>query len=116
MTGYVRVGALSTWYEERGEGVPLILLHGGLVDARFFEHNLDALAERFRVLVPERRGHGHTADVDGPITFDVMAQDRSDFWRPWWVDPRMWPVTATAPSSRCWSLCAGPTSSAGWCS
>jgi pimeloyl-ACP methyl ester carboxylesterase len=79
MTDYVQVGAVQTWYAECGEGEPLVLLHGGLVDARFFEHNVDALAERFHVLVPERRGHGHTPDVDGPITFDVMAQDTIGF-------------------------------------
>src|SRR5207244_4221236 len=29
----------------------------------------------FRCVFPERRGHGHTADVDGPITVEVMATD-----------------------------------------
>lgn len=28
------------------------------------------LAERYRVYVPERRGHGRTPDVEGPITYD----------------------------------------------
>jgi hypothetical protein len=38
------------------------------VDARFFAPNIDALAEKFHLYTPERRGHGHTPDVDGPIT------------------------------------------------
>jgi pimeloyl-ACP methyl ester carboxylesterase len=38
-------------------------MHGGLVDARFFEPNLGALAARFHVYTPERRGQGHTPDV-----------------------------------------------------
>ena len=29
----------------------------------------------FRVQVPERRGHAHTRDVDGPLTYEVMAAD-----------------------------------------
>jgi Alpha/beta hydrolase family len=79
MAGYVQLGRVRTWYEERGKGAPLVLLHGGLGDACDFAANIDALAARFRVFVPERRGHGHTADVDGPITYELMAQDTIAF-------------------------------------
>jgi pimeloyl-ACP methyl ester carboxylesterase len=54
-------------------------MHGGLVDARWFEPNLTPLAERFHVYTPERRGHGHTPDVDGPITYQLMADDTIAF-------------------------------------
>ena len=70
---------MRTWYEEHGDGDALVLLHGGLVDARWFEPNLAPLAERFHVYTPERRGHGHTADVEGPITYQVMADDTIAF-------------------------------------
>ena len=79
MAQYVQTGAVNTWYDERGDGDPLVLLHGGLLDARFFEPNLGPLAERFHVYLPERRGHGHTADVDGPITYQLMADDTIAF-------------------------------------
>jgi pimeloyl-ACP methyl ester carboxylesterase len=79
MAEYVQLGAVKTWYDEHGEGVPLVLMHGGLVDARFFEPNLAALTERFHVYTPERRGHGHTPDVDGPITYQLMADDTIAF-------------------------------------
>ena len=75
MASYVQTGPVTTWYEEHGDGEPLVLLHGGLVDARFFEPNLEPLAERFHVYTPERRGHGHTADVEGPITYQLMTDD-----------------------------------------
>jgi pimeloyl-ACP methyl ester carboxylesterase len=65
----------QTWYDERGSGEPLVLLHGGLSDARFFHANVGPLAERFRVLTPDQRGHGRTPDVPGPFTFDAMADD-----------------------------------------
>ena len=72
---------VRTWYEERGEGDPLVLLHpgGAGVDARAFGPNLDHLASHFKVYTPERRAHGHTPDVDGPITFDAMAKDTIAF-------------------------------------
>src|SRR5512132_3152990 len=76
---YVQLGAVKTWYDVHGTGDPLVLMHGGLVDARFFEPNLGALAERFRVYTPERRGHGHTPDVPGPITYQLMADDTIAF-------------------------------------
>jgi pimeloyl-ACP methyl ester carboxylesterase len=79
MATYVQLGAVRTWYDEHGEGEPLVLLHGGLVDARFFEPNLPALAEHFHVYTPERRGHGHTPDVEGPITYQLMTEDTIAF-------------------------------------
>ena len=37
MAGYVNLPSLRMWHDERGEGEPLVLLHGGVVDSRFFE-------------------------------------------------------------------------------
>ncbi len=79
MANYVQLGAVRTWYDEHGEGEPLVLLHGGLVDARFFEPNLGPLSSRFHVYTPERRGHGHTPDVEGPISCQLMADDTIAF-------------------------------------
>jgi pimeloyl-ACP methyl ester carboxylesterase len=79
-----------------------VLLHGGLVDARFFAPNLAALAEHFHVYTPERRGHGHTPDVEGPITYQLMTDDTTAFLRRWSGSRRTWSATATAPLSRCW--------------
>jgi pimeloyl-ACP methyl ester carboxylesterase len=70
---------VRTWYDEHGAGDPLVLMHGGLVDARFFAPNLGPLAEHFHVYTPERRGHGHTPDVEGPINYDVMTEDTIAF-------------------------------------
>jgi len=79
MADYVDVNDVCTWYDDRGDGDPVVLLHGGLTDSRDFSGNLDALADSFRLLLPERRGHGHTADVAGPITVEVMARDTIAF-------------------------------------
>lgn len=79
MGTYVQLGDVKTWYDEHGAGDPLVLLHGGLVDARWFEPNLAPLAEKFHVYTPERRGHGHTPDVEGPITYQLMADDTIAF-------------------------------------
>jgi pimeloyl-ACP methyl ester carboxylesterase len=73
------VGGVATWYRVTGEGQPLVLLHGGLTDASEFVATEPALTPSFRVFTPERRGHGHSPDVEGPITYDLMAEDTVAF-------------------------------------
>jgi pimeloyl-ACP methyl ester carboxylesterase len=79
MAEYIEVDGVRTWYDERGNGEPLVLLHGGLSDSRDFTGNLDALADRFRLLLPDRRAHGRTPDVDGPITHELLKRDTVAF-------------------------------------
>jgi pimeloyl-ACP methyl ester carboxylesterase len=55
---YVDANGVHTSYEEHGTGDPLLLLHGGLADASGFTLQTPAFAERYRVVVPDRRGHG----------------------------------------------------------
>ena len=76
---YVEAGGVQTWYAEYGCGDPLMLLHGGFSDASEFGATTPALSERFRVYTPDRRGHGHTPDVPGPISYDLMAADTIAF-------------------------------------
>ena len=79
MPGYVELGGVRTWYDEDGEGEPLMLLHPGGADAPAWAPNLDALAAGFHVFRPERRGHGRTPDVEGAITYELMAEDTIAF-------------------------------------
>jgi pimeloyl-ACP methyl ester carboxylesterase len=75
----VDAGGLKTWFDTWGSGPPLVLLHGGLVTNTTWEPMVPLLAEQYRVLAPERRGHGHTADVEGPVTYELMTQDTIAF-------------------------------------
>jgi pimeloyl-ACP methyl ester carboxylesterase len=79
VTGYVELGEVRTWYGEYGQGEPLVLLHPGGADAQSWAPTLDAVAAHFHVFTPERRGHGRTPDVAGPITYELMAQDTIAF-------------------------------------
>jgi pimeloyl-ACP methyl ester carboxylesterase len=67
------------WYRTDGAGEPVLLLHGGLTDSRDFAGNLDRLAENFRIYLPDRRAHGRSPDVEGPLTLEVMAADMEEF-------------------------------------
>jgi pimeloyl-ACP methyl ester carboxylesterase len=80
MAGYVELGEVRTWYDERGGGEPLVLLHPGGADARGWAPTMDALVGHLHVFTPERRGPGRTADVDGSITYELMAKDTIAFF------------------------------------
>lgn len=78
--GYVDVAGLRTWHEVAGEGPAVVLLHGGFAGAASWSAQAPALAAAgFRVHVPERRGHAHTPDVDGPLTYAAMADDTAAY-------------------------------------
>ncbi len=76
---YALVNGLNLYYETYGaataSGAPLILLHGGLGTNEMFRESLPQLAEGRRVVGIELQGHGHTADIDRPLSFETMAGD-----------------------------------------
>jgi len=73
---YVDIAGLRTWHEIDGTGDPVVLLHGAFGGASsWFRQRPDLIAAGFRVHLPERRGHLHTPDVAGPLTYSVMADD-----------------------------------------
>lgn len=76
---YVDAGGVHTYYEVQGQGDPLILLHGGFATIETWGAQTPALAERYRVYLPERRGHGRTPDVAGPTGYEIMARDTIAF-------------------------------------
>jgi pimeloyl-ACP methyl ester carboxylesterase len=73
---YAEIGPLHMYYEEAGEGRPLVLLHGGgsTVETTF-GRILPLLAHGHHVIAPEQQGHGHTSDLDRPLSFEQMADD-----------------------------------------
>jgi pimeloyl-ACP methyl ester carboxylesterase len=75
------LGAVSMWYDERGQGEPCVLLHpgGAGVDSRALTPQLEALSGLYRAYTPEQRAHGRTPDTEGPLSYELMAQDTIEF-------------------------------------
>jgi pimeloyl-ACP methyl ester carboxylesterase len=74
--GYKQVGALKMYYEIHGQGRPLVLLHGGgSTIGTSFGQVLGPLAAHRQVVAVELQAHGHTADVDRPLSFEQDADD-----------------------------------------
>ena len=76
---YLDVAGVHTYYEVSGVGDPVVLLHGGMATAETFDAQVAELSRHYRVYVAERRGHGRTPDVPGPLTYDIMADDNAAF-------------------------------------
>ncbi len=56
------------WYDESGEGSPVVLLHEGVVDSRIWEPVVPLLGERHRVIRFDQRGFGRSPMQDGPYS------------------------------------------------
>ncbi|HZV70844.1 MAG TPA: alpha/beta hydrolase [Saprospiraceae bacterium] len=76
-TGYAPIGELKMYYEIHGNGgIPLVLIHGGGSTIRTtFGNILDLFSKSRKVIAVELQGHGHTADIDRPFTFEQDADD-----------------------------------------
>jgi len=72
---YADVNGIKLYYEIHGTGAPLILLHGGLGAISMFGPNLPALAKGRQVIAVDLQGHGRTADIDRPLSPELMADD-----------------------------------------
>jgi pimeloyl-ACP methyl ester carboxylesterase len=73
---YTHQSGLRMYYEVHGTGRPLVLLHGGGSTIRStYGHILPALARAHRVIAVELQAHGHTVDIDRPLSFEQDADD-----------------------------------------
>jgi pimeloyl-ACP methyl ester carboxylesterase len=72
---YADVNGIKLYYEIHGTGYPLILLHGGLGATSMFGPVLPELAKGRQVIAVDLQGHGRTADIDRPLSAELMAGD-----------------------------------------
>jgi pimeloyl-ACP methyl ester carboxylesterase len=75
------LGAIA--YQVRGEGPPLVLIHGvGAGESSYeWRHNFDALSEHFRVYALDLPGFGRSARRDIPYSADIYITALVDFLR-----------------------------------
>src|SRR5262249_14123624 len=71
----VEVNQAALYYEERGDGPPVILRPGGLSASSFGERVGAELAAAFRVITPDSRGHGRSANPAGQLSYPRLADD-----------------------------------------
>ena len=68
-------------YVERGAGEVVLLVPGWTMSAEVFEHQLDELAGRFRVIAVDPRGHGRSSRSPQGSTYSQHGQDLASLMR-----------------------------------
>ena len=66
-------------YVEKGEGKPLLLLHGNGESLEFFQGQIDHFSKEYHVIAMDSRAHGKTPRGEAPLTIRQMAEDVKGF-------------------------------------
>ena len=70
---------ITLHYQEKGKGMPLILLHGNGEDGTYFVHQIAYFSKQYRVIAVDTRGHGKTPRGTAPFTIEQFTDDLYDF-------------------------------------
>jgi 3-oxoadipate enol-lactonase len=62
-------------YYAHGQGPPVILLHPFPANHRFWAYLVPSLESRYRLILPDLRGHGDSGVGDGPATMEKHVAD-----------------------------------------
>ena len=68
-------GAFATYFEEAGQGEPVVLICGFGAELQAWRFNLPELGKRFRVVTFDNRGAGRSGAPDEPYSLEQMADD-----------------------------------------
>ena len=73
-------------YEERGQGFPLILLHGNGENLTYFKDQIAFFSDEYRVIAVDTRGHGRSPRGIAPFTIRQFADDLREFMEELGID------------------------------
>ncbi|WP_046216088.1 alpha/beta fold hydrolase [Paenibacillus wulumuqiensis] len=63
------------YFTDTGTGEPLVLLHGFMGSAAYWDEVVPELSKRYRCIVPDLRGHGRSPAPEGSYRIEQMAED-----------------------------------------
>lgn len=70
---------ITLHYIEKGEGFPLIFLHGNGSSSAYFEHQIEYFSKSYRVYAVDTRGHGASPRGTAPFTMQQFSEDLRGF-------------------------------------
>lgn len=65
----------AIYFEDRGRGLPLIMVSGWTQSIRVFDQNVEELSQRYRVIAMDYRGSGNSAKISDGHTVDQYCRD-----------------------------------------
>lgn len=72
----VRTNDIETYYERRGNGPPIVFVHGAILDHAQWERQIDRLSDEYTVVAYDVRGHGRTGGSErNSYSIDLFADD-----------------------------------------
>jgi pimeloyl-ACP methyl ester carboxylesterase len=76
---YLSILGTEVYYEEYGEGTPLLLLHGGFESISYFQKCIPILAKDYRIIIPDAPGLGRSEYAASLLSYQLLADYHSDF-------------------------------------
>lgn len=71
----MRVNEIDIAYDDKGSGVPVVLVHGHPFNRSMWQPQVERLGSRYRVIAPDLRGYGETTVVPGKTPLSAFADD-----------------------------------------
>jgi pimeloyl-ACP methyl ester carboxylesterase len=69
---YVTINGAKVYYEEYGQGTPLLLLHGGFGSIKDFRNVIGPLSKKYKVIALDSPGQGRSEQIDS-ISYQIYA-------------------------------------------
>src|SRR5438477_527330 len=84
-------GGWKLFYEDTGgDGPPIVLIHGLLMDGTMFALQVEALRDRYRIVTPDLRGHGRSSHRAEEYTQWDMMEDHVALLDSLGIDGAVW--------------------------
>jgi len=73
---YMNINGLRMYYELKGEGQPLLFIHGGGMCTEAYQKEINRLSKRYKVIAADNQAQGRTNDIGREISYKNMANDQ----------------------------------------
>lgn len=81
MPWYSGASGDNLWYEERGTGPVIVLIHGWCMSSAAWQLQFESLSRFFRVIAPDLRGHGRSRTSGDGFTLAANVSDIVELYR-----------------------------------
>ena len=72
---FAEINGAKIYYEVHGEGEALLLLHGYSLSHKAWDKWIPALSKKYKLVIPDLRGHGESNNPLDYFTFEQSADD-----------------------------------------